>query len=139
MVYWGYNPFTNLVLTSWDILVLRRFGFPRFQRKIGPAVQNHLFESSTGNFEGEKLIDDLKELQNEFQGLKDKEMNKETKKQTKTIFEVQYFFLSQFCCDDFLVFVQGPGPWFLKKSMTHHSSIITNLLTEQGIEVPPPV
>ena len=34
-VYWGYNPLTNLLLTSWDIQVGVMVGVSFFQGRIG--------------------------------------------------------------------------------------------------------
>ena len=42
-IYWGYNPLTNLLLTSWDILVLRGVLHVGVDPKIMGKPPNHPF------------------------------------------------------------------------------------------------
>ena len=37
-VYWGYNPLTNLLLSSWDIQVQQKNGEKKICQEKGPTV-----------------------------------------------------------------------------------------------------
>ena len=39
-VYWGYNPFTNLLLTSWDIQVVSSIDWDVFFLNLGGFMES---------------------------------------------------------------------------------------------------
>ena len=43
-IYWGYNPFTNHLLTSWDILVSIELAFFNRKRRSINSATNQAFE-----------------------------------------------------------------------------------------------
>ena len=52
-VYWGYNPFTNLLLTSWDIQVVGKLPWKSMGRKDS---QSDLLEQRLGQTSGVLIL-----------------------------------------------------------------------------------